>query len=81
MSTAPKDHKDVRCGNCNKLLAKGRMEAGEIELLCPRCKTRIILRASRSSQAPHDGLHHGDNHAHQTSAHNLSSIFDLFASK
>lgn len=63
MSTTPKDPKDVRCGNCNKLLAKGRMEAGEIELLCPRCKTRIILRASRSSHAPHDGLHHGDNHA------------------
>ena len=63
MNAAPKDPKDVRCGNCNKLLAKGRMEAGEIELLCPRCKTHIILRASRSSQAPHDGLHHGDNHA------------------
>ena len=69
MNATPKDPKDVRCGNCNKLLAKGRMEAGEIELLCPRCKTRIILRASRPSQAPHDGLHHGDSHERNTSFH------------
>ena len=48
---------DIRCGNCDKLLAKGSVEAGTIELLCPRCKTRHILRASRPNFAPHDGLY------------------------
>ena len=55
--------KDIRCGNCNRLLAKGDMEAGEIEILCPRCKTMHILRAKRPNTAPHDGLN-GDRHAH-----------------
>jgi phage FluMu protein Com len=39
------------------------MEAGEIEILCPRCKTLHILRAKRPSTEPHDGLQ-GDRHAH-----------------
>ena len=56
----------VRCGHCNKLLAKGRMEAGELELVCPRCKTRILLRASRPNTAPHDGLHNGDRYVRET---------------
>lgn len=51
----------IRCRDCNRLLARGVIEAGEIELHCPRCKTRLHLRASRPSQAPHDGLH-GDRH-------------------
>lgn len=52
---------DIRCGNCNKLLARGSMDAGEIELVCPRCKTRLVLRASRPNLAPQDGLY-GDRH-------------------
>ena len=48
---------EYRCGNCNRLLARGLLEAGTIELQCPRCKTRLHLRASRPSQAPHDGLY------------------------
>ena len=58
---------DLRCGKCNKLLAKGHMEAGEIELLCPRCKSRIVLRAVSPNLAPHDGLY-GDNHARKLSS-------------
>ncbi|MDR2744393.1 MAG: Com family DNA-binding transcriptional regulator [Desulfovibrio sp.] len=54
----------IRCGTCNKLLAKGHMDAGEIELLCPRCKTRHLLRASCPNPAPRDGLY-GDRHAHE----------------
>ena len=57
---------NLRCGKCNKLLAKGHIEAGEIELFCPRCKSRIVLRAVSPNLAPHqsgkDGLH-GDRHA------------------
>ena len=53
---------NLRCGKCNKLLAKGRIEAGEIELVCPRCKSRIVLRAISPNAAPHDGLH-GDRYA------------------
>ena len=56
-----------RCGKCKKLLAKGYIEAGEIELFCPRCKSRIVLRAARPNLAPpqsgNDGLHNGDRHA------------------
>lgn len=56
---------EIRCRDCNRLLARGALEAGEIELHCPRCKTRLHLRASRPSQAPHDGLH-GDRHDRET---------------
>lgn len=59
----------LRCGKCNKLLAKGRIEAGEIELFCPRCKSRIVLRATSPNAAPHDGLY-GDRYArNQSSSH------------
>ena len=66
MKTEHTDASAIRCGTCNKLLAKGYLEAGQIELLCPRCKTRILLRASSPRTAPQDGLH-GDRHAHPTS--------------
>lgn len=56
------DPNNLRYGKCNKLLAKGRIEAGEIELLCPRCKSRIVLRAISPNAAPHDGLY-GDRYA------------------
>lgn len=65
----PHDPGNLRCGKCNKLLAKGHIEAGEIELLCPRCKSRIVLRAISPNAAPHDGLF-GDRHArNQSSSH------------
>lgn len=70
MKTEYTDASAIRCGTCNKLLAKGHLEAGQIELLCPRCKTRILLRASSPRTAPprsgNDGLH-GDRHAHPNS--------------
>jgi Mu-like prophage protein Com. len=56
------DSGNVRCGNCDKLLAKGCMELGEIEFLCPRCKSRTVLRATRPNLAPQDGLY-GDRYA------------------
>ena len=63
------DPNNLRCGKCNKLLAKGRIEAGEIELFCPRCKSRIVLRAISPNAAPHDGLF-GDRYArNQSSSH------------
>lgn len=31
--TAPPE---IRCRDCNRLLARGELEAGEIELQCPR---------------------------------------------
>ena len=37
------DPGNLRCGKCNKLLAKGRIAAGEIEPVCPPCKSRIVL--------------------------------------
>ena len=67
MKTEPVTASAIRCGTCNKLLAKGHLDAGEIELLCPRCKTRILLRASRPSLAPHDGLY-GEHHARNVSS-------------
>ena len=57
----------LRCGTCNKLLAKGHIEAGEIELFCPRCKSRIVLRALSPNAAPHDGLY-GDRYARNQSS-------------
>ena len=61
MIGTPKNTQDIRCGNCNRLLARGSMDAGEIELVCPRCKTRVILRAMCPNPAPQDGLL-GDRH-------------------
>jgi phage FluMu protein Com len=61
------DPGNLRCGKCNKLLAKGRIEAGEIELLCPRCKSRIVLRAISPNAAPRDGLY-GDRYARNQSS-------------
>ena len=60
------DPGNLRCGKCNKLLAKGHIEAGEIELHCPRCKSRIVLRAISPNAAPHDGLY-GDRYARNQS--------------
>jgi len=57
---------EIRCRDCNRLLARGALEAGDIELQCPRCKTRLHLRATRPSQAPHDGLHDGDRYERET---------------
>ena len=51
-----KSNTDIRCGNCHRLLARGDVQAGVIELVCPRCKTRLIVRASRPNLAPPDGL-------------------------
>ena len=56
----------IRCRDCNRLLARGVIEAGEIELHCPRCKTRLHLRASCPDLAPHDGLHNGDRYERET---------------
>ena len=65
------DPGNLRCGKCNKLLAKGHIEAGEIELVCPRCKSRIVLRAVGPNLAPpqsgNDGLY-GDRHARNQSS-------------
>ncbi|CAK7007761.1 MAG: Com family DNA-binding transcriptional regulator [Bilophila wadsworthia] len=62
-----KSNTDIRCGNCHRLLARGDVQAGVIELVCPRCKTRLILRASRPNLAPQDGLY-GDRHARTSEA-------------
>lgn len=56
---------EIRCRDCNRLLARGFIEAGEIELHCSRCKTRLLLRATRPSHESHDGLH-GDRYANES---------------
>lgn len=48
---------------CKKMLARGIIESGEVEFLCPRCGTYLILRATRPNCAPHDGLPKGAYHA------------------
>ena len=60
---------DYRCQRsfkgktCNRIIARGRLEIGVMELECPRCKKYTILRASRPNAAPHDGLLGEDRHA------------------
>lgn len=62
------DLPEIRCPNCNKVIARGVLEMGLMELQChtTRCKTMVILRALRPNQAPHDGLC-GDRHANKAS--------------
>lgn len=42
-------NKEIRCGHCNRLLAKG--EALYLELKCPRCGAYTILRAASANLA------------------------------
>ena len=34
---------EIRCRKCGKLLAKGHIEIGRLELFCPRCKTHVVF--------------------------------------
>ncbi|WP_370809117.1 Com family DNA-binding transcriptional regulator [Bilophila wadsworthia] len=43
----------MRCGHCNRLLAKG--EALYLELKCPRCGAYTILRAASARPEPREG--------------------------
>lgn len=70
MSENRKNYTDIRCGSCGRLLARGILDAGEIEFLC-RCKFKTILRAvspdftllraESPNLALRDGLHGGRN--------------------
>lgn len=68
------DYEEVRCKGrrngkiCNKLIAREALEAGEVELQCPRCGTYLTLRASRPNPALHDSLS-GDCHVYTISSH------------
>ncbi len=44
--------RDIRCGICNKLLAKG--EAVELAIKCPRCGTVHLLRAVSPGLEPRE---------------------------
>ena len=44
---------EIRCGHCNKMLAKGT--ALDLSIKCPRCGTINIMRARRPGSEPHDG--------------------------
>ncbi|NDV27703.1 Com family DNA-binding transcriptional regulator [Desulfovibrio sp. JC010] len=39
---------EIRCGQCDKLLAKGH--ATDIEIKCPRCGTYNHMRATSTNQ-------------------------------
>lgn len=47
--------KDVRCKNCNKLLAKADNK-GHIEIKCPRCKTlnESLGASNQKGDRPYD---------------------------
>ncbi|HCR11895.1 MAG TPA: Com family DNA-binding transcriptional regulator [Solidesulfovibrio sp.] len=44
--------REIRCGSCNRLLAKG--EAVELSIKCPRCGTMNLLRAASPGKEPHE---------------------------
>ncbi|MDM8217111.1 Com family DNA-binding transcriptional regulator [Desulfovibrio piger] len=46
----------VRCFSCGKALAMGATWAGELKIVCPRCKRINHLRAVSPNPEPHDGL-------------------------
>lgn len=55
---------DIRCLSCGRLLAKGALLAGELEIVCIRCKATNCLRAM-SPNPERDGLSRpqGEKHA------------------
>ena len=44
---------EIRCGHCNKMLARGT--ALDLSIKCPRCGTIKTMRAMRPGSEPHDG--------------------------
>ncbi|EHJ47416.1 Mu-like prophage protein Com [Solidesulfovibrio carbinoliphilus subsp. oakridgensis] len=42
--------REIRCGACNRLLAKG--EAVNLSIKCPRCGTMNLLRATSPGYEP-----------------------------
>lgn len=55
----------IRCLSCGRILAKGVTWAGELEIVCNRCKKINYLRAASPNPEPHDGLSRpqGENYA------------------
>lgn len=53
---------EIRCGQCNKLLAKGWAKEAHIVYKCQRCWAFNTLRATRPSSEPQDG-HSEPSHA------------------
>jgi phage FluMu protein Com len=45
--------KEIRCGNCGRLLAKGTAIA--LEIKCPRCGEIKYVRDMIPGSEPHDG--------------------------
>ena len=58
----PDSRPRICCPSCGKLLARGNLVVGDIELVCFRCNSILTLRAMRPNLAPHDGLS-GDRYA------------------
>lgn len=56
---------ELRCIACGRILAKGSVWTGTLEIVCSRCKTRNYLRATSPNHEPHDGLSRpqGENYA------------------
>ena len=36
--------RDMRCPTCRRLLAKERLETGAVEIKCPKCKIKVLIR-------------------------------------
>lgn len=49
----------IRCGHCNKLLAKG--SARDLEIKCPRCGTLNHVRGTTPGSEPCDGQNGANN--------------------
>lgn len=60
------DLANIRCGHCNRILARGHIEAGHLEIKCPRCSVLTILRAMSPNIEPQDGLVKEVRHAHSS---------------
>lgn len=47
---------EIRCRNCRKLIARGFLRSGHIEIMCSSCKCINSLRVVNPIPEPHDGL-------------------------
>ena len=50
--TDPKPKKEIRCINCNNIIANGHIKDGLIAIICRTCNTTNTIQAEQKKSVP-----------------------------